>query len=102
MGHTTQLDCKVAANPSADVVWFKAEVPVPLDKRVFIKVEGDKNTLFIKNVQVSDFGIYTCRAQNDLGMGELQIQLSGISFILYNCICRVSEFQFFMWGSRKL
>lgn len=75
--HTTHLDCKVAANPPADVVWFKGDVPVPLDKRVFIKVEGDKNTLFIKKVQVSDFGIYTCRAQNKLGVKKLQIQLSG-------------------------
>lgn len=72
------MDCKVAANPPADVMWFKGEVPVPLDKRVFTKVDGEKYSLFIKNVQVSDFGIYTCRAVNDLGMGEIHVQLSGI------------------------
>lgn len=77
VGHTAHLDCKVAANPLAEVVWFKGEIPVPLDRRVFTIVDGEKTTLYIKNVQVSDFGIYTCRVQNELGQNELQIQLSG-------------------------
>lgn len=34
--------------------------------------------LIIRNVQRCDFGIYTCRAINELGQGEVQIQLSGV------------------------
>ncbi|KAK9891396.1 hypothetical protein WA026_014636 [Henosepilachna vigintioctopunctata] len=76
--HRAQLECKVSADPQAMVTWLKGEVPVPLDSRVVSLVDGDKYTLLIRNVQKSDFGIYTCRAINELGQGEITIQLSGV------------------------
>lgn len=72
-----QLECRVSADPQATVTWIKGEMPISLDNRIVRIVDGDKNTLLIRNVQPSDFGIYTCRATNDLGQGEVQIQLSG-------------------------
>ncbi|XP_018567647.1 limbic system-associated membrane protein-like [Anoplophora glabripennis] len=77
-GLRVQMDCKISADPQATVTWLKGEVPVPLDNRVISLVDGDKYTLLIRNVQRSDFGIYTCRAINELGQGELHIQLSGV------------------------
>ncbi|EFA00901.2 limbic system-associated membrane protein isoform X2 [Tribolium castaneum] len=77
-GHRVQLECKISADPQATVTWTKGDMPVPLDSRVLSLVDGDKYTLLIKNVQKSDFGIYTCKAINELGQGELQIQLSGV------------------------
>ncbi|KAJ8919706.1 hypothetical protein NQ315_006234 [Exocentrus adspersus] len=77
-GHRVQMDCKISADPQAAVTWLKGEVPVPLDNRVVSLVDEDKYTLLIRNVQRSDFGIYTCRAINELGQGELHIQLSGV------------------------
>ncbi|CAG9855771.1 unnamed protein product [Phyllotreta striolata] len=77
-GHRVQIDCRVSADPQATVTWLKGEIPVHLDSRVVTIVEGDKHALLIKNVQRSDFGIYTCRATNELGQGELAIQLSGV------------------------
>nr|CAH7752768.1 unnamed protein product [Callosobruchus chinensis] len=77
-GHRAHIECKVAADPLAAVIWLKGEVPVPIDSRVLALVDGDKHTLLIRNVQRSDFGIYTCRATNDLGQGEQHIQLSGV------------------------
>ncbi|XP_056630732.1 limbic system-associated membrane protein-like [Diorhabda sublineata] len=77
-GHRVQIDCKVSADPQATITWLKGEVPVHLDTRVVPMVDGDKNTLLIRNVQRSDFGIYTCRAINELGQGEITIQLSGV------------------------
>lgn len=50
---------------------------VPLDTRVVSLIDGEKHILLIRNVQRSDFGIYTCRAVNELGQSELHIQLSG-------------------------
>ncbi|KAL3283935.1 hypothetical protein HHI36_018103 [Cryptolaemus montrouzieri] len=76
--HRTQLECKVSADPQAMVTWLKGEIPVPLDSRVVSLIDGDKHTLLIRNVQRSDFGIYTCRAINELGQGEITIQLSGV------------------------
>lgn len=77
-GHRAQLECRVSADPQAQVTWLKGETVVPTDNRVVSLVDGDKYTLLIRNVQKSDFGIYTCRAINELGQGELQIQLSGL------------------------
>lgn len=71
------LECKVSADPPSTVTWLKSEMPVSLDNRVVSLVDGDKHSLLIRNVQRSDFGIYTCRAINDLGQGDMQIQLSG-------------------------
>lgn len=76
-GHRVQIDCRVSADPQATVTWLKGEVSIHLDNRVVTMGDGDKHTLLIRNVQRSDFGIYTCRASNELGQGELAIQLSG-------------------------
>ncbi|RZB39220.1 limbic system-associated membrane protein, partial [Asbolus verrucosus] len=67
--HRVQLECKISADPQATVTWTKGDIPVPLDNRVVSLVDGDKYTLLIKKVQRSDFGIYTCRAINELGQG---------------------------------
>lgn len=74
----TQMECKVSSDPPASVVWLKSEMEVTLDNRIQTLIDGDKHTLLIRQVQPSDFGIYTCRAINDLGQGEVQIQLSGV------------------------
>lgn len=76
-GHRVQLECRISADPLATITWTKGDIPVPLDSRVMTLVDGDKYSLLIRNVQRSDFGIYTCRAINELGQGELNIQLSG-------------------------
>lgn len=76
-GLRAQMECKVSSDPPATITWLKSEILVPLDNRVVYLVDGDKHTLLIRHVQRSDFGIYTCRANNDLGQGEVQIQLSG-------------------------
>ncbi|XP_076264873.1 neurotrimin-like [Rhynchophorus ferrugineus] len=81
-GNRAQLECRVSADPPATVTWLKGDVMVPLDNRVVSIVEGDKSTykhtLLIRKAQRSDFGIYTCRAINELGQGEIHIQLSGV------------------------
>lgn len=79
-GLRAQLECKVSADPPATVTWLKGEIPVTFDTRVISLVDGDKHALLIRNVQRSDFGIYTCRASNDLGQGDMQIQLSGTTY----------------------
>lgn len=72
------MDCKVTANPPAHINWMKKDVIVPYDRRIFRKDYAEGNSvLFIKNVQTSDFGTYTCLAINDEGEQELQIELSG-------------------------
>lgn len=76
-GHRAQIECLVYADPPASVTWFKGETLVMKDSRVLSLVSGEKRILLIRNVLASDFGVYTCRARNNLGEGETHIQLSG-------------------------
>lgn len=74
----------MSADPPAAVTWLKGETPVTFDNRIISLVDGDKHSLLIRNVQRSDFGIYTCRASNDLGQGDMHIQLSGSIYSITN------------------
>lgn len=83
--HRAQLECTVSADPPASVTWLKEETPVTVYNRVLTMVQGEKYTLVIRNVQPSDFGVYTCRARNSLGQGDVHIQLSGeLMDLVYN------------------
>lgn len=60
---------------------MKKDIPIPYDRRIFRKDYADGNSvLFIKNVQTTDFGTYTCLAVNDEGEQDLHIELSGKFF----------------------
>lgn len=81
-GHRAQLECIVSADPPPTITWLKGERPITKDNRVISLISGDKHTLIIRNVQPSDFDIYTCLARNELGEGETHIQLSGTKYYL--------------------
>lgn len=78
-GLRATLECTVSADPRAEVKWYKSNMAVPFDARVISLFDGDKHMLIIRNVRPGDFGIYTCRATNELGRVEVDIQLSGVA-----------------------
>lgn len=90
-GHRAQIECIVYADPPAAVTWLKGEALVIKDSRVVSLVSGEKHTLLIRNVLATDIGVYTCRARNDLGAGEVHIELSGKSTYSKRRIRKVSS-----------
>ena len=59
------------------VHWTKGQKKLhETDRKIFTKKAG-RNTLHIRNVQPSDFGNYSCRADNDLGKARTYTSLSG-------------------------
>ncbi|CAG4960738.1 unnamed protein product [Parnassius apollo] len=65
------------AAPPANTAWFKDGSPVKTDDRVIIMVQENSHQLIFRSVRKSDFGNYTFRAENKLGMADVSFKLTG-------------------------
>ncbi|XP_066593871.1 neurotrimin-like isoform X2 [Prorops nasuta] len=78
-GIRADLSCKVNAWPEAKVDWYFKNEKIVYSPRMMKFTTGLLNRLIIKNVRVSDFGEYLCRASNSLGITEAIVELSGVA-----------------------
>ncbi|KAM3854872.1 transmembrane and immunoglobulin domain-containing protein 1 [Vipera latastei] len=70
------LDCRVKANPPAQLSWLKDNEPLSLeDTRYWILRTSELFQLTIKRLQPSDRGIYTCVADSPLGWSRKDFHL---------------------------
>ncbi|KAL0273991.1 UNVERIFIED_CONTAM: hypothetical protein PYX00_006538 [Menopon gallinae] len=76
-GFEAQLVCIVHAEPQADVLWYRDTLRLDTTDRRSMEVRGSRHTLYIRKVQASDFGNYSCVADNSLGKMRQYLQLSG-------------------------
>ncbi|XP_063439092.1 lachesin-like [Mytilus trossulus] len=84
-----KLECLVAANPRAQVIWYKENKATQQKEQIQdndkyrleqqddqrLKVDEKWYTLEIKNVQGNDYGAYYCTAKNEHGENQAQFQL---------------------------
>ncbi|XP_066150996.1 neurotrimin-like [Euwallacea fornicatus] len=76
-GLEAKLDCVVHADPPAEVTWLQDSFQLqPTDRRLMTK-NGQTYTLTIKNIQMPDFGNYSCLVSNSIGRDKRYIELSG-------------------------
>ncbi|XP_063224484.1 protein amalgam-like isoform X2 [Bacillus rossius redtenbacheri] len=76
-GYEAQLACIVHAEPAAEVVWYRDSLRVDPTERRILENRGSRRTLIIRKVQFSDFGNYSCVAENVLGKARNFLELSG-------------------------
>jgi len=69
-GERLRLPCPVRANPPALVTWYKDGGTIHLGWDRY-RVRADDWTLSVRDVQLDDTGIFTCRATN--GFGSIDI-----------------------------
>ena len=69
-GDRLRLPCPVRANPPALVTWYKDGGTIHLGWDRY-RVRADDWTLSVRDVQLDDTGIFTCRATN--GFGSIDI-----------------------------
>ena len=71
-----ELVCKVHAHPVATVKWFKNSMALTNDSASLEKIKN-RHTLNIAKLTDADFGNYTCRAENKMGVDSKVIEISG-------------------------
>ncbi|KAG8234200.1 hypothetical protein J437_LFUL007360 [Ladona fulva] len=77
-GYESELTCTVHAEPKAKVLWYLNSKHIVPSDRIKEKREGSRHILRILRTQKSDFGTYTCFANNTLGRSQLVMELSGL------------------------
>ena len=58
------FQCKVRGNPKPQISWLKQNASLPASKRIV----QSRGTLMIRDVTSQDGGMYTCQAENLLGV----------------------------------
>lgn len=59
------------------VTWYHNSFIVDPSDRKTIETRGTKHTLIIRNLKDSDFGNYSCVAENNLGKDKKFMELAG-------------------------
>ncbi|XP_077863342.1 peroxidasin homolog [Saccoglossus kowalevskii] len=71
-GSVAELRCEIESNPLSSVIWYGPNnQPINNDSRVSIKTVSrgtlHESILTIQNTMLSDYGSYSCFAENDIG-----------------------------------
>uniref|UniRef100_A0A158Q7E8 Ig-like domain-containing protein n=1 Tax=Elaeophora elaphi TaxID=1147741 RepID=A0A158Q7E8_9BILA len=66
-GDDAFLDCIIVAVPEPKVVWYKDEEAIKESEHIELQFEGDHCSLKAKNANMSDAGLYTVKATNNVG-----------------------------------
>ncbi|XP_047541064.1 igLON family member 5-like [Vanessa atalanta] len=64
--------------PPARTTWYRDGKLVRTDDRVIVMVQDKVHQLIFRTVRKTDFGNYTFRAENKLGMADVSFKLTGV------------------------
>ena len=80
INQTAVLSCIAYSLPVPQFTWYKGSAPITSSDRVTISTRLDMppyvSKLNISDVRMSDLGNYHCLAKNNLGMGNVTINLT--------------------------
>ncbi|XP_054285081.1 lachesin-like isoform X1 [Macrosteles quadrilineatus] len=76
-GYEAQLVCIVHGEPAPNMIWYQDSFLLDPTERRTMETRANRHTLTIRNVQSSDFGNYSCVADNSLGRAKKYMELSG-------------------------
>lgn len=77
-GFEAQLVCIVHGESQPEVLWYRDTMQLDTTEHRIMEARGSRHTLVIRRVHSSDFGNYTCVADNQLGKTRKSVQLTGI------------------------
>ncbi|KAG5893501.1 hypothetical protein JTB14_031644 [Gonioctena quinquepunctata] len=76
-GFEAQLVCIVHGESQPEVLWYRDTMQLDTTEQRIMESRGSRHTLVIRKVHRSDFGNYTCVADNQLGKTRKSVQLTG-------------------------
>lgn len=71
------LKIKLNCDFVLQVLWYRDTMQLDTTERRIMESRGSRHTLVIRKVHSSDFGNYTCVADNQLGKSRKSITLTG-------------------------
>ncbi|XP_022915847.1 limbic system-associated membrane protein [Onthophagus taurus] len=76
-GLEAQLVCIVHGESQPEILWYRDTMQLDTTEQRSMESHGSRHKLVIRKVQRSDFGNYTCTADNPLGKSRKTVQLTG-------------------------
>lgn len=79
-GRRVIMECKVRAKPKPNIIWYREGVVIKESKRSVMTVKEQKDIytirLELKEVEVTDAGLYKCNAKNAAGESNANLTLN--------------------------
>lgn len=75
VGKQAVLQCSLTGSSPMDVVWHKDNIAISSDRNHVMKSDKNKYSLQIKSLELSDRGVYLCKASNSVGMATFTMEL---------------------------
>ena len=95
-GLRTMLTCSVRGYPEPMVTWhyvrggeWGLQTEVRQDSRHLVTREGHTARLVIRQLQYTEISNFTCRAENEIGVTEGHIEITGEMMITRDCVTTV-------------
>lgn len=78
VGKQAVLQCSLTGSSPMEVVWHKDNIAITSEGNYVIKSEKNKYSLHIKSLELTDQGVYLCKASNSVGTATFTTELTVI------------------------
>lgn len=75
-GTDVTLTCEAEGSPTPSIVWLKDSEALPSNSRIRHHENLYESTIYISDVQISDNGVYECKALNENGDDSMKTKIS--------------------------
>lgn len=79
VGKQAVFQCSLTGSSPMEVVWHKDNIAISSEGNYVMKCEKNKYSLYIKSLDVTDHGVYLCKASNSVGTATFTTELKVIN-----------------------
>lgn len=78
VGKQAVFQCSLTGSSPMEVVWHKDNITISSERNYVMKCEKNKYSLHIKSLELTDQGVYLCKASNSVGVATFAVELKVI------------------------